>query len=134
MHSPVVAMLWENWRITRVETAQRLVQGIVLAGGALALAAAFGPIDDGAARLALGLLAMTYGPLWLSVAKLNGGRFMDGYHPGYPFYFLYTRPVRNTAGSIFLSTRNRLAMARNGNSPTPRNTGPQPYLSTMMPV
>ena len=38
------------------------------------------------------------------------------------------------AGSIFLSTRNRLAMARNGNSPTPRNPGPQPYLSTMMPV
>ena len=40
----------------------------------------------------------------------------------------------NTAGSIRRSTRNRLAMARNGNSPTPRNTGPQPYLSTMMPV
>jgi hypothetical protein len=34
--------------------------------------------------------------MWLSVAKLNGGRFMDGYRPGYPFYFLYTRPVRTS--------------------------------------
>jgi len=40
---------------------------------------------------------MTHMPLWLSVAKLNGGRFMDGYRPGYPFYFLYTRPIRTFA-------------------------------------
>ena len=29
MRSPVVAMLWENWRLTRVEAAWRLVLGIV---------------------------------------------------------------------------------------------------------
>ncbi len=94
MRSPVAALLWENWRLTRAESAQRFVQGIVLAGGVLTLAASFGPLDDGAARFALALLVMTHAPLWLSVAKLNGGRFMDGYRPGYPFYFLYTRPVR----------------------------------------
>ncbi|HEY1307965.1 MAG TPA: hypothetical protein VGF24_30640 [Vicinamibacterales bacterium] len=94
MRSLVVAMLWENWRVTRVEAAQRLVLGIVLGAAVPAVAAAFGSIDDGAARVALTLLVMTHAPLWLSVAKLNGGRFMDGYRPGYPFYFLYTRPVR----------------------------------------
>ena len=30
---------------------------------------------------------------WLSIAKLNGGRFMDGYKPGFPLYLLYARPV-----------------------------------------
>ena len=94
MRSPVLAMLWENWRLTRVEAAQRLVQGIVLAAAVLVWFAASGPIENGTARLALGLLVMTYAPLSLAVAKLNGGRFMDGYRPGYPFYFLYTRPVR----------------------------------------
>src|SRR4051794_36957779 len=94
MRSPVVALLWENWHLTRREASQRLAQGIVLAAAVLTGVAAFGPIGNGAARLALGLLVMTYAPMWLSVAKLNGGRFMDGYRPGYPFYFLYTRPVR----------------------------------------
>ena len=94
MRSPVVAMLWENWRLTRVEAAQRLVQGIVLTAAVLVGAAAFGSVENGTVRVALGLLMITYMPLWLSVARLNGGRFMDGYRPGYPFYFLYTRPVR----------------------------------------
>jgi hypothetical protein len=94
MRSPVVAMLWENWRLTRLEAAQRFVQGVVFGGAVLAGVAAFGTTKDSAARLALGLLVMTCMPLSLSVAKLNGGRMMDGYRPGYPFYFLYTRPVR----------------------------------------
>jgi hypothetical protein len=59
-------------------------------------AAAFGPIGNGAVRLSFFLLVMMYMVMWLSVAKLNGGRFMDGYRPGYPFYFLYTRPVRTS--------------------------------------
>ena len=87
-------MLWENWRLTRIEAAQRLTQGLVLNATVLTGFAAFAPIGDASARLALFLLAMTYAPLWISVARLNGGRFMDGYRPGYPFYFLYTRPVR----------------------------------------
>jgi len=97
MRSPGAAMLWENWRLTRIEAFQRVVQGVVVPAVVLAGAAAFGPIDNGAVRLALGLLVMTHMPLWLSVAKLNGGRFMDGYRPGYPFYFLYTRPIRTFA-------------------------------------
>jgi hypothetical protein len=87
-------MLWENWRLTQVEAAQRLVQGIVLSSAVLAGVAAFGPVGNGAARVSLFLLVMTHSMLWLSVARLNGGRLMDGYRPGYPFYFLYTRPVR----------------------------------------
>jgi hypothetical protein len=94
MRAPVLALLWENWRLTRLEALQRVAQGIVLPGAVLTWFAAFRPTDDGAARFALFLLAFNYAPLWLSVAKLNGGRFMDGYRPGYPFYFLYTRPVR----------------------------------------
>jgi hypothetical protein len=94
MRSPVVAMLWENWRLTRVEAAQRLVQGIVFPAALLGGFAAFGPVGNSTARVALFLLLMTYFPLWLSVCRLNGGRMMDGYRPGYPFYFLFTRPVR----------------------------------------
>ena len=93
MHSPVVAMLWENWRLTQAETAQRLAQGIILTSAVLVGVAAFGTVGHDTVRLALGLLVFTYMPLWISVARLNGGRFMDGYRPGYPFYFLYTRPV-----------------------------------------
>lgn len=92
--SPVMAMLWENWRLTRSESAQRLAQGILISAAVLAGVAAFGRVGNERARLALGLLVMTYLPLWLSVARLNGGRFMDGFRPGYPFYVLYTRPVR----------------------------------------
>jgi hypothetical protein len=87
-------MLWENWRLTRNESAQRLVQGFLLSGAALAWFAGFGRAGNDSARFALFLLGMTYMPMWISVARLNGGRFMDGYRPGYPFYFLYTRPVR----------------------------------------
>jgi hypothetical protein len=94
MHSPVLAIVWENWRLTRVEAAQRLAQGLLFPAAVLVGFAAFGSVGNGAARLALFLLAMTYFPVWVSVARLNGGRFLDGYRPGYPFSFLYTRPVR----------------------------------------
>jgi hypothetical protein len=94
MQSPVLAILWENWQLTRIEVAQRLAQGIVLAAAVMGALAAFGPTDPNAARFALGILLMTSAPLSLAVARLNGGRFMDGYRPGYPFSFLFTRPVR----------------------------------------
>lgn len=94
MHSPVLALLWENWRLTRLEVAQRLAQGTIVAAAVLAGVTAFGTTGNVAARLAFGLLVLTNAPILLSVARLNGGRFMDGYRPGYPFYFLYTRPVR----------------------------------------
>jgi hypothetical protein len=86
MRSPIVAMLWENWRLTRVEAAQRLGLGLVAGSAALALFKA-GAIG------AFWILLMLHGIFWLSIAKLNGGRFMDGYKPGFPLYLLYSRPV-----------------------------------------
>ena len=93
LRSPIAAMWWEHWRLTRVEAAQRLVLGIVLAAAVLGGSAASGATGNDGARAALFLLVMTSAPLSLAVARLNGGRFLDGYRPGYPFRFLYTRPV-----------------------------------------
>jgi len=88
-NSPIAAMLWENWRLTRVEAAQRLAVGIVAASAALSLANPnLGP------TVAFWTLITVHSMIWLSIAKLNGGRFMDGYKPGFAFYLLYTRPVR----------------------------------------
>jgi hypothetical protein len=86
LHSPIVAMLWENWRLTRVEAAQRLALGL------LAGATAMTVTDDGA-TFAFWLLLAAHSFIWFSIAKLNGGKFADGYKPGFPFFLLYTRPV-----------------------------------------
>jgi hypothetical protein len=86
MNSPVVAMLWENWRLTRVEAVQRMALGLILGAGALTFA-------KNGAITAFWLLMVTHSFIWFSIAKLNGGRFADGYKPGFPFHLLYTRPV-----------------------------------------
>ena len=86
MRSPIVAMLWENWRLTRVEAGIRLGLGIVAASAALVM-------FDASATVAFWILIAVHGMVWLSIAKLNGGRFMDGYKPGFPLYLLYSRPV-----------------------------------------
>src|SRR5690348_8237203 len=83
--SPVVAMLWENWRVSRVEVAQRLVLGLVLGTGAFALPTG--------ARAAFWILITLHSMIWFSIAKLNGGRFADGYKPGFPFHLQFARPV-----------------------------------------
>ena len=97
LHSPVAAMLWELWRVTRTEVAWKLALPIGLGLGALALGAAFGPqdnpttyedVNDNVAALALTLIVIPHLPGWLSMAKLNGGQ------PGFPLYLVYTRPVR----------------------------------------
>ena len=87
MNSPIVAMLWENWRLTRVEAAQRLALGIVAGSAALVL------LGDAGAPVAFWILIVVHGFFYFSIGKLNGGRFMDGYKPGFPLYLLYTRPV-----------------------------------------
>ena len=97
MHSPVLAMLWENWRLTRVEAANRLALGIV--GGSAVLVWFAAVAENAAARdsgatIALGVITFTTFPLWLSISKLKGGRFIDGYRSGFPLSLLYTRPVR----------------------------------------
>ncbi len=89
LRSPSIAMLWENWRLTRVETAWRLVLGIV---GGLTVLAVFSSqregIKDFSAAIALILIVLPHFVGWLSMAKLNSGR------PGFPLYLLYSRPVR----------------------------------------
>jgi hypothetical protein len=89
MRSPILAMLWETWRLTRVEVAWRLAIGIV--GGMAALAAVSGQpegLKDFSAAIALTLIVLPHFVGWLSMAKVNGGR------PGFPLYLLYTRPLR----------------------------------------
>ena len=45
MRSPIVAMLWEIWRVTRVEAAWRLALGVGVALVALILSAVFAPSE-----------------------------------------------------------------------------------------
>ena len=91
MRSPIVAMLWEIWRLTRLEAAWRLALGIV---GGLAVLAVFSSqrevIKDFSAAIALILIVMPHFVGWLSMAKLTSGR------PGFPLHLLYTRPVRTS--------------------------------------
>jgi len=89
MRSPVLAMLWENWRLTLGETAWRLSIGLV--GGSAALA-----LSRSGATIAVWVLLSQHGIFSVSIAKLTGGRFMDGYRPGFPLHLLYTRPVRTS--------------------------------------
>jgi hypothetical protein len=97
VRSPVVAILWEIWRVTRAEAAWRLALGIVGGLAVLALSAAVAPADDArrhedvmdnAAAIAMILLVLPHVFYWPSLARLNGGR------PGFPLYLHYTRPVR----------------------------------------
>ena len=97
LRSPVVAMLWETWRVTRAEVAWKLAFGIVGGLAVLALSATFAPADnargyedvmDNAAAIAMILLVLPHAASWLSLVSLNGGR------PGFPLYLHYTRPVR----------------------------------------
>jgi len=98
MRSPVVAMLWENWRLTRVEVAWRLALGIVGAAAVMVLSAAVASnllekreaVRDSGALIALALIIFPNLLNWLSINQLNGWR------PGFPFHLLYTRPVRTT--------------------------------------
>jgi hypothetical protein len=102
MRSPVVAMLWENWRLTRLEAAWKLALGIVAASTVLMLVAVVSPqpegvdartnepIDGFGAAIAFAILIAPHLlSLWLSVSKLKGGR-----SGGFPFSLLFVRPVR----------------------------------------
>ncbi len=84
--APILAMLWENWRLTRVEAGQRLALGLV--AGSLALT-----VSDNGAPGAFWVLVTLHSMIWFSIAKLNGGRFADGYKPGFPFHLWYSKPL-----------------------------------------
>lgn len=88
--APITALLWENWRLTRIEAGQRIALGIVIGSTVLAK-------SGNGAIVALWVLFSLHAVFYLSIAKLNGGRFVDGYKPGFPLYLLYTRPVPTVA-------------------------------------
>jgi hypothetical protein len=92
-------MLWEIWRVTRVQVAWKLALGIVGPLAVVALTAAFAPADnarryerimDDAAAIAMILLVLPHFMGWRSLTRLTGGR------PGFPLYLHYTRPVRTS--------------------------------------
>ncbi len=85
--APIVAMLWESWRLTRVEAAGRLALGLVAGSFAMLLLGTKG------ATAAFWMLIAIHSMIWFSIAKLNGGRFADGYKPGFPLYLLFRQPV-----------------------------------------
>ena len=91
MRSPIAAMLWELWRVTRVEAAWRLALGVSVALAALILSAVYVPSEiaswDEGASVARILLYLPHLVGWLSLAGLNGGR------PGFPLCLYYTRPI-----------------------------------------
>jgi hypothetical protein len=97
--SPVRAILWENWRLTRVEVAWRLALGIVGGTAVLVVSGVIATtffegrtaVTDLGATIALFIILFPNLLGWLSRAQLNGGQ------PGFPFVLLYTRPVRTAA-------------------------------------
>jgi hypothetical protein len=96
MRSPIHAMLWEIWRVTRVEVVFRLVVGIVGGLTALAWYASVAPpgnptkTRDFGALVAMVLLVFPHFVGWLSLPRVNQHR------AGFPFTLLFTRPVRTT--------------------------------------
>lgn len=91
MRTPVHAILWELWRLTRVEACWHLALGVVAASAVLALVDGVAPnqaVKDIGAVIALMLLVLPHMAGWVSINKLNLDR------PGFPLYLLYTRPVR----------------------------------------
>jgi hypothetical protein len=104
MRTPVEAMLWESWRLTRVEMAFRMSLAFILGGApliAIGLVVAFGDQDpanmarlmNGGATVTLFLLSFLAVPFWFSIALLKGGRPIDGGTPGFSFSHGYPRPV-----------------------------------------
>jgi hypothetical protein len=100
LRSPLVAILWETWRVTRAEVAWKLAIGCVGGFAVMALCAALAPADDAkkyesitdlGAAVAMTLLVVPHVMSWLSLASLNGGR------SGFPLYLQFSRPVRMSA-------------------------------------
>jgi len=99
LRSPIAAMLWELWRVTRVEAAWKLAVSSVVPLAVLIGSAVFASPDnaeryknitDGMAWIGRILLYLPHIVGWLSVAALGGGRL------GFPLYLHYSRPIRTT--------------------------------------
>jgi hypothetical protein len=84
-------MLWENWRLTRVEAAWKLGLGIVGGLAVLVVFEAMAPsktTKDFGAFVAFMVILLPNITGWFSIPKVNGAR------AGFPFSLHYTRPVR----------------------------------------
>jgi hypothetical protein len=91
MRPAALAMLWEVWRVTRVEAAWKLALPTGAAMFILALSSSRDEIvKDASAALAMVLIVTPHLAGWLSMGRLNNGR------AGFPLYLHYTRPVRTT--------------------------------------
>jgi hypothetical protein len=98
LRTPLAAIVWELWHLTRAEVAWKLVLPLGVALAALGLNAAFGPPlkptnfppSDAVAAFALVVIVLPHLFGWWSLGKLNGGV------PGFPFSLGYTRPVRTS--------------------------------------
>jgi hypothetical protein len=89
MRSPGLALLWEIWRVTRVEAAWKLALPTGAAMFILALSSSQREIaKDANAAIAMVLIVIPHMAGWLSMGRLNNGR------PGFPIYLHYTRSVR----------------------------------------
>src|SRR5687767_14659161 len=104
--SPIIAILWELWRVTRVEAAWKLALGVVVALAPVIVPAVVAPsasaeryedIRDSVASFALMPLYLPHLMGWFSVAALSGGR------PGFSLYLHYSRPI-GTAVMVGLPT------------------------------
>ena len=97
LRSPAAAMLWELWRVTRVEAALKLAAGAVVPLAVVTLSSVFAASENTRwYEVVMGNLALlgkmlVYLPHlwgWVSLAALSGGRL------GFPFNLHYTRPIR----------------------------------------
>ena len=94
MRTSILALLWENWRLTRVEAAWKLALGLVGGLAVLVVFAAFAPnknFRDFGAVVAFVVIALPNIIGWVSIPKINGGR------AGFPFSLNYTHPVPTAA-------------------------------------
>src|SRR4029450_1365414 len=66
LRSPIVAILWETWRVTRVEAAWKLAFCVVATLAALTLSAVFAPSENAGQYKVLLFLPHIMG--WLSLA------------------------------------------------------------------
>lgn len=97
MTSPFHALLWETWRVTRVEAAWKFALGLTAALAVLAWTHALLPADDPASKarafgaaIALACIVAPQFLGWMFLPRLNGHR------PGFPLRLLFTRPVRTS--------------------------------------
>jgi hypothetical protein len=84
-------MLWENWRLTRVEAAWKLALTIIGGLTVMVVFAALAPnetIRAFGAVVALIVIVMPNIMGWFSIPKINGAR------AGFPYSLHYSRPVR----------------------------------------